>query len=163
MDILEFLPFIIAIIIYLVQQALKANKDSSKSSPPMDSDNGGGRPKSFEELLEEIQGSKESSERAEDYESYEEYEPEPVRQSSREYSGEAESSVVERFRKSVKEAENTVKIEDKRSTDLDKGLRFEEFKIKKKKTEGSRYKKMLRNRKSAKDAIILSEILRRKY
>ncbi|NMM50511.1 hypothetical protein [Marinigracilibium pacificum] len=163
MDILEFLPFIIAIVIYIIKFALKANKESSEPIETIETQrNSGGRPKSFEELLQEIQGNKASQrqpqydEFSDDYEEEKEVETE----NRRRFTAEKESEIKDTYRKSIAAAKKSTKIENK---NLDKSHeRFENFKIRKQESQGSRYKKMLRNSNSAKDAIILSEILNRK-
>ena len=177
MDDLQIIIYIVFIVLYLLSRALRKKKPvvgddshtqetpgslstSSESKPRK-------RPTTFEELLRELEGHpQETEEIKEEPQVHAEQEKEPVVEETAmiEESLHASPTVNPQWEKYMKEG-GLQSLDE--TVDLDAQLRkrFDTYKISRKDNihTASRYRELLRSRDSVKDAIILKEILDRKY
>jgi hypothetical protein len=159
---------IILIIIYVVRFFLKKGEEPATRVPqdtefdyePTQKPSGPRRPTTFEELLEEL-GKKDYDEKEAEVEEYQPvYETleDPYFQHSPDRDAEARSV----YEKSVSQAKKFKTIDeqvDLKSVDIKKEIIVKE----EPKVTESKYARMMRNPQGLKDAIIMSEILNRKY
>ena len=174
MDDLELYIYIALAAIYFLSRAFRKKKPVPPPPKQRDTDSGGGykqaprteKPVTFEDLLKEFTGQKEKPEYEyeEEPEEFEESYTQEAGQSAGEYATEEEVSY-----KSYEEVYNTNKdfltLDEQVKLGQADRKRFEEYKLE----EGvnihtaKRFREMLQNKDSIKDAIILKEILDHKY
>lgn len=156
---------IILIVIYVIRFFLKG-KEETPAEPPydyeqMDQPDGPRRPSSFEELLEELgkKNIKDEEVEVEEYQPTYESLEDPYYQHTPLQDAEARSV----YEKSVSQT--------KKFKTIDEQVDIEQIEIRKidepiggvKKETSSRYAKLFRNPQRVKDAIVMTEILNRKY
>jgi hypothetical protein len=164
---------IILVVIYLVRFFLKSKEQEPTShmpddrETPMEKPTGPRKPTTFEELLEEMgRGYRKEEPEVTEYE--EEYETleDPYYQHPVDYQSQAErdKEAVSVYEKSVSQAQRFKTIDEqvdikhfdvKIETPAD--IKWEE------KVVASKYARMMRNPQSLKDAIVINELLNRKY
>jgi hypothetical protein len=156
---------IILVVIYLIRFFLKSKEEVPRTHIPEDHENmeipeGPRRPSTFEELLREMGRKGYEEEEAEIAENQPEYETleDPYYQYKPERDAEARSV----YEKSVSQA--------KKFKTIDEQVYIENIEVKidepigrKKTVVSSKYARMMRNPENLKDAIIMSELLKRKY
>ncbi|UJP64277.1 hypothetical protein [Mongoliitalea daihaiensis] len=167
--------YLIAVIIYFIYSALKKNKpEAPKDSSDTSSEAPQQRPASFEDLLREIRRGQQEAEK--DFEQTgqgtvkEERRPEPNRRVERPYQPMPEANqpkayqafqgaLDEDYKPKYKTLDEQVRI----SASI-QGIKSTEVGVSKKKVKPvNRYARMLHNPKSVRDAIVLTEILNRKF
>ena len=174
MDDLELYIYIALGAIYFLSRAFRKKKPVQPPQKRRDTDSGGGYEQAprtekhvtFEDLLKEFTGQKEKPEYEyeEEPEEFEESYTQEAGQSAGEYATEEEVSY-----KSYEEVYNTNKdfktLDEQVKLESAKRKRFDEYKISKGVNihTAKRYRDLLQNKDSIKDAIILKEILDRKY
>lgn len=171
MDSFEVLIYIIFGVIYLLSRALKKKKKPSAPRPQMESDDEvvtQDAPVTFEDLLKELTGAQTPKPKTQPkpqqrYDRSDPAEYEDLREQRRPVADDSRSrEVYESARRSAKDIKTIDEL-----VDLEKGIepsgRFEEFKIEKQFTKGDEIRGMLQNKQDAQKAIILAEILNRKY
>lgn len=166
---------IVLIIVYIVQFFMKKKEEPGTPAPPdqKTSERPAKRPASLEELLQEMVTAAKGEEVVV---KEEEAMPEPEPQSMEEYRPQYETLEDPYFQyQADRDAEarsiyeDSIRNADKFKT-LDEQVNIEDIKIKfdepanqEKSLAASKYAKMFQNPESLKDAIIMSEILNRKY
>ena len=163
--------YVILAVIYFLSRFLKGRKQAPREDESYEQpEDTGKKPVTFEDLLREFTQEKEQQQPSQEVTEVEVVEEEPfrpARESSRKtyqspYSDEESKSIFER---SIREAKDLAKT-NKQSTD-DKSLVFKEFKPYQEEEESNLFatelKEMLQSGDGGKKAIILSEILNRRY
>lgn len=176
MENIEVLIYILFGVIWIISRILKANKDNQakrNAGPPPRPDifasderrKADRRPKTIEEILMEMAGEKPVYE--EDEEDYEPYNPVSEKKPAEQKAYEPAKNVVpDKYQNFTGAVSNTQyqSLEDYVGESLlkeeDEG-RFEEYEISQKQT--SSFAEILKDKDEFKKAIILSEVLQRKY
>ena len=172
----EVLVYIVVGIIYYVIRAARSKKKRTAQSQPTqrptspvmtqeDTDRKVRRNSTFEELLKEFQQETPQIEEEaieEPMSKSQKVEPRPDFQDEGSKRWFADDESKEIYEKSIREA--TIRVEEKPGADYSSGIRFKEFKIKKKShSDVYKIKKTLRNHAGVKQAFLMSEIIRPKY
>lgn len=174
----QFVFYIILGVVWLVIRLVSAgNKNNAKPKPqqgrPAQSQQTGRptasqeAPKSFEELLRQL-GQNVEEQRTTNQPAHRE-EPRPYYEEHEEYEGQLESvdqsydDAYTRYEEAIAAGKDFERIEDRvsRLENKETSKRFKSFD--KQEEEPSYYAKLLQNPQSARDAIILAEILKRPY
>lgn len=178
MDDLQLLIYIIFIVLFILSRALRKKKPVS---PDNAEQNTGGeqasarpaskRPVTFEDLLRELERLPPEKSENEEWEESKVVESVDQKETENQYptyatyeSQEEQSTIDPEYEKYLKDAGMTPLDEQ---IDIEEPLkkRFEEYRIQQKehKQNAARYKQLLKDPETLKDAIILQEILKRKY
>lgn len=159
--------YIILFVIYLIGMLFKNKKGKpvtqhpeKQSRPPQPASGSPKRrmPTSFEELLEEF--GRESDDEPEEEIVYEESPQQRQKYRTAAY----EKEIQQTYEQSVRDAENMKTLDEQiTAEDMERKILKEPDEDEKAETRRSRYAELLRNPTGVRDAVILSEILNRKY
>lgn len=160
---LENLVYVALAVIYFLSRVFKKRKQAPTESPEESSQpQPGKRPVSFEDLLKEFGVDKGVEEQKEEKDEVDDFQEEKETDEYRSrYEDEEAQSVYE---KSIKEVELT---SEKEEAESNKGLVFKEFKPYQEEDDSNEFaseiRELLQSEDGGKKAIVLGEILNRKY
>lgn len=158
--------YIVIAVFYLISRFLKGKPKEGEQSQPQSGPQR--RPKTFEDILRELSGEEPVAEE-------EEYRPVPEKPRSREVIEEAEERAENRYEqmddeikgayeKSVSEAKGLKTLDEMVDYNQPREKILKEEKVITKRSSGAaKIASMLKNKKDARKAIILSEIIQNKY
>ncbi len=157
--------YVLLAVIYILSRVLKNRRKVAQDETLMDKQpKQGKKPVSFEDLLKQF-GAEKEGEEIEKVEREVVQEVEEIEEPPREYKSiHSDEEAKSIFEKSIKEAEL---ISEKEATAENKALAFKEFKPYQKKDESNEFaneiRELLQTPYGGKKAVILAEILNRKY